>query len=216
MLRLFIDTGNPVSNLALFHENKLLGSKQNELQQDHGKTINPLLDDLCKKSGVTFHQLHAVWVVTGPGSYTGLRIAMATAKGIAYALHIPLFGLSMFDWLASAVKNRFAIQEFGMLSIARAGEYFVSIQSDLPTLQLQPCLMLEKDLTELMQKHALPWFSYQNLAHDFVLEVNTVIPELTHLTDLFFAENQNSFALDLMLSEPLYLKNVHINKINNL
>lgn len=215
MLRLFIDTGNPVSNVALFQGSELLVGKQNTVQQDHGKVINLQIQALFDEQGVAMKALQEVWVVTGPGSYTGLRIAMATAKGISYALGIPLYGISMFNWLQRTVQQTQGLEDFGMMSLARTGEFFVASASSDMTQKLAPSLMMLDDLQILLNNKHKKWFTYQAFPHDFVLDIAECLPAI-HVLPSFFDLNSSGFELDVMLAEPLYLKNVHINKINNL
>src|SRR5690554_8065929 len=99
-LILSIETATSVCSVAL-HENSgaLVGIL--ELFQDnvHGQKLMPVIETLLQQFGIDRNGLDAVAVSMGPGSYTGLRIGVSTAKGMAFALDIPLIGIDTLDAL---------------------------------------------------------------------------------------------------------------------
>lgn len=100
-LILSIETATSVCSVALHeHSGALVGII--ELFQDnvHGQKLMPVIEALLRQLGVDKDELDAVAVSKGPGSYTGLRIGVSTAKGLAYALDIPLIGVDTLDALA--------------------------------------------------------------------------------------------------------------------
>ena len=86
-----IDTATPYLSLALWSpQDGLLASSNELVERDHAGQILPELDSLLKQAGVKKTQLEGIGVGSGPGSYTGLRVGLATAKGLARAINIPL------------------------------------------------------------------------------------------------------------------------------
>ena len=71
----------------------------------HGEQLHPFIDNVLKKSGLQKKELQAVAVSKGPGSYTGLRIGISAAKGLSYALDIPLIATSTLQSLAMQVSK---------------------------------------------------------------------------------------------------------------
>lgn len=67
----------------------------------HAEKLNVFIDEVLKEAGVTMKQLNAVAVGIGPGSYTGLRIGLSAAKGLCYALDIPIMGIGTLDTLVA-------------------------------------------------------------------------------------------------------------------
>lgn len=97
---LSIETATSVCSVALHtKEGTLVGIV--ELFQDnvHAKKLMPLIETLLQQTGIMRNELVAVAVSSGPGSYTGLRIGVSTAKGMAYALGIPLIGVDTLEAL---------------------------------------------------------------------------------------------------------------------
>ncbi|MBS0010509.1 MAG: tRNA (adenosine(37)-N6)-threonylcarbamoyltransferase complex dimerization subunit type 1 TsaB, partial [Bacteroidales bacterium] len=81
---LCIETATSVCSVALCDKGELLGIKESTEERSHASLLTVFIRDLLKESGVEAGQLDAVAVSKGPGSYTGLRIGVSAAKGIAY------------------------------------------------------------------------------------------------------------------------------------
>lgn len=97
---LAIETSSLVSSIAVLTENKLLAELNIETNKHHSENLIIHIQDLLKQAEIEKKDLSAIAVSTGPGSFTGLRIGLATAKTIAYTLRIPLIGISTLYGLA--------------------------------------------------------------------------------------------------------------------
>src|SRR5687768_15455361 len=102
-LILSIETSTPVCSVALHADEKLVANF--ELHQDymHAAKLGTLVNEVLKCSTTSLNKVSAVAVSSGPGSYTGLRIGASLAKGLCYALEVPLIGVSSLHILASKV-----------------------------------------------------------------------------------------------------------------
>ncbi len=89
-LILSLETSTTVCSAALHHDGNLLTSKELLTPQSASSQLAPIIDQLLKDSKISSKEINAVAVASGPGSYTGLRIGVATAKGLCFALQIPL------------------------------------------------------------------------------------------------------------------------------
>ena len=101
-LILNIDTSTETAGVFLSRDGKLIDSSINNQQNDHAAWIHGAIDKLITGAGYNMKELKAVAVAAGPGSYTGLRVGMATAKGICYALNIPLITENTLKLMAAA------------------------------------------------------------------------------------------------------------------
>lgn len=97
---LAIDTATVVSSVAVAEENKLLAEITIQTKMTHSETLLPHVEQVLAIAGVAKKDLQAVAVSIGPGSFTGLRIGLATAKAIAYGLGIPVIGVPTAEALA--------------------------------------------------------------------------------------------------------------------
>ena len=97
-----IETSSLVSSVALMDEHNLIGELTIQAGLTHSEQLVPHIDMLLRASQVERNELKGIVVSIGPGSFTGLRIGMGTAKAMAYALQIPLYGIMTMD---SLVRN---------------------------------------------------------------------------------------------------------------
>src|SRR3954466_5149803 len=104
---LILDTSTrmPVVGLAE-PSGALVGERRWQSHHRHGEELLQRIDELLREASVSRTDLTAVIVGTGPGSFTGLRIGLATAKTIAYSLEIPIVGVSSTLALAAAAAVR--------------------------------------------------------------------------------------------------------------
>ncbi len=105
MLILGIDTSCACAKAALVKDGQVLGTSYADDMKTHSVKLMPMIDELLKNNGVLPSEIELIGVVTGPGSFTGLRIGVTTAKAIAYAGDIKLVGLNTLDFLASSVSD---------------------------------------------------------------------------------------------------------------
>ena len=105
-----IETSTRVCSTALAVDGKVKALKESRIKNSHAEQITLFSEDVVKRAGFEFKDLDAVAVSKGPGSYTGLRIGVSTAKGYCFALDIPLISVGTLDamaWgLVDALKNK--------------------------------------------------------------------------------------------------------------
>lgn len=89
-----IETSSPVCSVCLSLDGEVIATKESKEEQNHASVLNFFIEELFKESKREIKGLSAVAVSAGPGSYTGLRIGVSTAKGICYALNIPLIAVN--------------------------------------------------------------------------------------------------------------------------
>ena len=100
MLILAFETSAKAASVALTENGKLLGESYQNTGLTHSQTLMVMAEDLLKQCGKTVNDITAVAVAEGPGSFTGVRIGVAAAKGFAWGREIPCFGLSTLEAMA--------------------------------------------------------------------------------------------------------------------
>lgn len=97
-----IDSSTKLASVSLAEDGNILLSKFNGNQKDHSAFLHPAIKDVMAELGVRFDQLAAISVTGGPGSYTGLRVGLSTAKGLCYAKNLPLILVGTLPCIAHA------------------------------------------------------------------------------------------------------------------
>lgn len=97
MLILGLDTSTLVAGLALVKDHKLISKYCFRVRTSLSQELLPSINLILNNSRLNQHDLGSIAVASGPGSFTGLRIGIATAKSLSLALHIPVFGVPTFD-----------------------------------------------------------------------------------------------------------------------
>jgi len=105
-LILNIDTATEQGGICLAEDGKSLMLASNNEPKDHAAWLHPAIEKMMQETGRRMKDLQAVAITAGPGSYTGLRVGMAAAKGFCYALHIPLITESTLKVMAFAAREQ--------------------------------------------------------------------------------------------------------------
>ena len=148
---LHIDTAGPIAIVGLSRDKQPIAFKQNEVSTTHAQFVQVAIQQLCKESGIALSQIDAVVVTLGPGSYTGLRVGLASAKGLAFALNKPLIGLSTLALLADvAIQNVENItipnsnwQIFSMIDAKRMEVFGGIFSMQLVQIQMEQAMIID-------------------------------------------------------------------------
>lgn len=148
---LAMDTSNQVLGVALLKDNQLIGKVVTNINRNHSVRLMPAIDQLMRDVDMTPDQLDKIVVAKGPGSYTGVRIGLATAKSMAWALDIPVVGVSSLKVLA--YQGRFFNSYVCPFFDARRGLVFTGLyrwsNSELELVNEEKNMLMENWLQEL-------------------------------------------------------------------
>ena len=100
MLLLAFETSAKAASVALFEGETLLAEQYQNTGLTHSQTLMVMAEDLLKQCGKTAQDVQAVAVANGPGSFTGVRIGVAAAKGFAWGAEVPIYGVSTLEAMA--------------------------------------------------------------------------------------------------------------------
>ncbi len=99
-----INTAFETASVILSNNEEIIMEVQSSSQKEHASFLEPAIKKLCNSAQINLHDIDAVSVVNGPGSYTGLRVALSSAKALCYALEKPLILLNTLDVMAHALQ----------------------------------------------------------------------------------------------------------------
>lgn len=122
---LAIDTSNLVLGVAVADENRLLGEVITNQKKNHSVRLMPTIQSLLDDLDLSPRELDGIAVAKGPGSYTGVRIGVATAKSLSWSLQRPLVGISSLEVLAA--HFRYENRLISPLFDARRGQVFTGL-----------------------------------------------------------------------------------------
>ncbi len=214
-LILNIDTSTEQASICLAEGTENLCLLYNLEQKEHAAWLHPAIQKAFEETGKQFKELQAVGITAGPGSYTGLRVAMATAKGICYALKIPLITVNTLEAMASAALSEEVDLICPMID-ARRMEVFSAIYDKTLTPVVPPAaIILDKKsfFHFLEEKKTIIFGNGQNKFKHLIGEnkaiFKNVIFNSSHTAILTYRKFLQSDFTPLAYSEPVYLKDHH-------
>ena len=218
-LILNIDTAIETASVCLAMDGKVVSVAKNDKQKDHAAWLHVAIKEILEKNKLEIDSIDAVAVTGGPGSYTGLRIGMATAKGICYALNIPLIILNTLEVMTFAavktIDSRLSTIDFLLCPMidARRMDVFTAVYAKELQIVKKPAAITlnENSFNEELSESRICFFG--NGAKKFQQTKNHPNALFTEISFdatsmVLLAEEKYSrkdFA-DLAYAEPLYLK----------
>ncbi len=208
---LHIDTSGTMAQILLSREGQLLSSIQLQESKDQAGKINGLIDAALQEAQCTLQDIQAISVCNGPGSYTGLRVGLATAKGLAIALDLPLILHHKLILIAQAYIEDW--NEFCVILEARSEEYFVCAYSHKQCVlqprhftleELKAFLKQEKIENLIIDKDSIKEILKAENNFNFQIESRGIVAEIWIKQSEERLENK--IFDDLAYSEPYYLK----------
>jgi tRNA threonylcarbamoyladenosine biosynthesis protein TsaB len=143
-LQLHINTALDKAYIAVSQDDQILGYMENLQQKEHASFLQPAIRDLLLSLNKKVRELSSISVVYGPGSYTGLRVGLAAAKGICYACQIPLICISTLEWLTVPHLNKGFDCIIPMIDARRMEVFTAAFNNSLQPL-LSPCALVLDD-----------------------------------------------------------------------
>ncbi|MFD1363440.1 tRNA (adenosine(37)-N6)-threonylcarbamoyltransferase complex dimerization subunit type 1 TsaB [Lentibacillus salinarum] len=122
---LAMDTSNQLLGVALLQDDQLIGEMTTNIKRNHSVRLMPAINQLMRDVDMTPQDLDKIVVAKGPGSYTGVRIGLTTAKSMAWALDIPVVGVSSLE--ALAWQGRFYNAYINPFFDARRGRVYTGL-----------------------------------------------------------------------------------------
>ena len=214
-LILSLETSTEVGSVALHKDGKLLTTSEVHIQYFHASKLAVLIDQVLINTGMNPKQLDAVAVTSGPGSYTGLRIGTSTAKGLCFALDIPLLSVGSLELMAYQVSKNGTedILLCPMIDARRMEVYCLVANRSLEILQPIQAKIIEPDsFVSFLSEHKVLFFGngaskckdVLDSQHAFFLE--GISPQASHLGMLADKKFKGNEFEDLINFEPNYLK----------
>ena len=214
-LILSIETSGEVCSVALHAASRLGVTHTLHVKQSHATSLVPLIDHVVAISPYTKKDLAAVAVSSGPGSYTGLRIGTATAKGLCYALGIPLIAVNTLEAMVHGIKRYSTLHALlcPMLDARNMAVYCLLADGQGHNLvDSHAQVVAANSFATWLQTHEIIFFGDGSdkcqaiITHPHARFIAGCYPTACAMGDLAYASFQRSEFVNLDTFAPLYLK----------
>ncbi|WP_035759838.1 tRNA (adenosine(37)-N6)-threonylcarbamoyltransferase complex dimerization subunit type 1 TsaB [Flavobacterium tegetincola] len=183
----------------------------------HAEKLHVFIEELISESNLTFKDFNAIAVSQGPGSYTGLRIGISSAKGLCYALNIPLIAVDTLQSLAAQIKiNEGTI--IPMIDARRMEVFSASYDQNLNQIQAVAAEIITEesyqnrnDEVHFLGDGASKCKIYMD-KDNFTFHDTIIYPSANEMSFLSFEKYKKSDTVDVAYFEPLYVKDFMITK----
>lgn len=217
---LAIDTATEACSAALMLGNELLLERCAVAPREHTQRILPMVDSLLAEAGITLDSLDALAFGRGPGSFTGVRIGIGIAQGLALGADLPLIGVSTLAALAEVTWRQTGASQVLTAIDARMGEVYwaayrreagVWLGEEGETVATSAALTaLSANLTGCWATAGTGWQTYPTLLqHDGLQLVvgDILLPSARDMLPIALHRYRHAGARPVALAEPIYLRN---------
>ncbi len=214
-LLLNIDTASENAHVSIAKDGSVLECLLSNSQKDHASFLQTSIKELTKMAGIQLTDIDAIALTAGPGSYTGLRVGLSSAKGLCYALKKPLIALSTLEVMAASAIQLYSSDDellYCPMMDARRMEVFTAIYDKELKMIMEPTALIlnehsfEKELSAnrimFSGNGASKWASICPINTTFK-NVSILPAAMSKISHTYFIKKQ--FA-DLAYGEPFYLK----------
>ena len=218
---LSLETSTTVCSAALHENGKIQSSIELHIAQSASSRLAVVIDDLLELCDVQASQVDGVAVSAGPGSFTGLRIGVATAKGLCYALGVPLISVNTLELMTHQAK------EFNfdntllcpMLDARRMEVYCLLADASLTVLESTEAKVIDElSFRSWLDQGVISFFGNGSakckgiIRHPNARFIDGIIPSAVMLGELAFQKFEAKQFEDISAFEPFYLKDFMIRK----
>lgn len=218
---LSLETSAKVCSVALHDQGNLVVTKEIHIEQSHASQLAVLIAEVIKEPGVDVSQLSAVAVSSGPGSYTGLRIGTSTAKGLCFALGIPLISMGSLELLAYQMSKQNPSQAYlcPMIDARRMEVYCEVFDSCLNIIRPIEAKVIEPlSFAELLAEQEIIFFGDGSdkcksvITHPYAKFVSGIYAAASEMGQPVYEKFKKQQWEDVVTFEPHYLKEFMIKK----
>lgn len=193
MISLFIDTALSYIRVALFKDNKLIDSINEKCEKNMSALFDSKVNELFKKNNLELTEVNKIYTVTGPGSFTGIRVGMTFSKVLAMALNLKITPISELQVLATTNTTKLKAP---MIDARRGYVYAGVYDQDLNTLTEDKHILLEDFLN--INKD-VEYISYDSFEH-----ISTTLPNIDF--EKILLKNKDKKQIEHEVLTPNYLK----------
>lgn len=171
MISLFIDTSIAFPTISIVKDSRVLFNFHEEIKNDMSSKILSIIDIGLRESNISIKSVNKIFVVTGPGSFTGVRIGVTIAKTLAWSLNIPIVPVSSLEYMSTTSTNK---KYLVSMIDARRGNIFAGIYDSNLNCIKKDILIKKEELLNSINDIEYELVSYDNF-EDTILSVPNVL-----------------------------------------
>lgn len=211
---LCIETATTNCSVALGREGELLALKEDYSNSySHAERLHVFIEDILRENQLTPQDLSAIAVSKGPGSYTGLRIGVSTAKGLCFSLDIPLISVATLTSLARQVDKQAGEYIIPLLDARRMEVYTAGFDSDYqPVFDTRAKILDANSFSDVLDKGKVTFIGngvekFQKVcSHENAQFILAKLPSAAEMVSIASEKFENKDFEDVAYFEPYYLK----------
>lgn len=207
-----IDTALSTASVCLSENGYASFYSENRIQKDHSGWLHSAMSELLSKANMDIKQLDAVCVNIGPGSYTGIRVGLSAAKGICYALNIPLLTVNSLELAASTAQDEATDIICSAIDARRMEIYSCIFDNKLNVLEKPAATIVTPDtFTNLLNNHKVVFCGNGCIKlKELICHNNAVFSlkesDAKQMAKISYSLLTKSIFSHLATTDPLYLK----------
>jgi len=222
---LSIETATPVCSVALHIAGNLIASYELHTERSHSDQLTSMIEQVCKQGGVKLPEIAAIAISKGPGSYTGLRIGVATAKGMCFALDKPLVAINTLEAMVWQINTFFGENTLfcPMIDARRMEVYCLVADTKGNILQETEAKIIDHQSFEnILSTNKVVFFGngamkcQELIQHENAIFLDGLYPSAKTVGLLASQKYTQKAFEDLIYFEPFYLKDFVGKKVTNL
>jgi tRNA threonylcarbamoyladenosine biosynthesis protein TsaB len=215
---LCIETATTICSVALTSNGTIPAEKKSAEKNAHSAIVTLFIEDILKKAGLEYTDIDAVAVSKGPGSYTGLRIGVSTAKGLCYALDIPLISVNTLHSMSKGMADILSEEDSStllcpMIDARRMEVYSAVYDINGKEIRETKAEIIEPDsFSEYLKNHKVVFFGdgaakcRDIITHPNAVFYDDVNPAAKNMAAIATEKFKDKQFEDVAYFEPCYLK----------
>lgn len=215
---LAIETTTTNCSVALGKDGNVIALKEhNSKSYSHAEELHPFIEEILEKAKLEYKNIDAVAVSMGPGSYTGLRIGVSAAKGLCYALNLPLIAIDTLTILERQIKNTDSEFIIPFLDARRMEVYCATYQNRIKISSTEAKILEPTSFLNYLDQEKTTFIGtgvdkFQSICNHPNASFIKAFPSAKEMIPLADNKFQHKKFEDLAYFKPLYLKDFFIKK----
>jgi tRNA threonylcarbamoyladenosine biosynthesis protein TsaB len=213
-----IETSTEVCSVALCKDNEVIALKENKEGLNHAKLVTIFVEALLEEAKLDIKEIDAISISKGPGSYTGLRIGVSTAKGLCYGAQIPMIGINTLQAISvEAIKRAESIDKdtwFCPMIDARRMEVFCAFfdTNNKQQEDIKAVIVDQDSFKEILNERKVVFFGNgaekckETITHKNAIFIDNIRNSAANMAALSNEAFKNQSFEDVAYFEPFYLK----------